>query len=766
MSGFYGEQGGLASGIVVIRAILWYYQELHMKILGGRLALFILLTIAPLAADAFQFQQNGSLLVMSNGNVAVQYNLTSGQASFLWQGSTIISNFYSGAGLSTGYVKGTNYTSWSYGPASSNEIVVTAIGNGHPTMNQYFTFDQTNSFLMRLEMVGSSLSANWMGPMVVDTTGGVDLGSYGDDRALFVPFDNDHFISYNAMSINGSDTSYEVGAFYDNVSRNGLVVGSVTHDVWKSGVYWSGSNNKLNQMNVFGGAVSANVTWDVMPHGSVTGSSISSPTIFVGFGPDWRRTMESFADENTSMVPKLTWTNGAPFGWNSWGVIQEGIDYEEATNTSAFVKNNLQSNHFNDNGVVYINLDSYWDNLTSAQLLEFVNYCHARGQKAGVYWGPFVWWGSSANAASSTVEGTSYNYSQVLLKTTSGAYETNDGALAMDLTHPGTQQRINYYINEFNTWGFDCLKIDFLSHGALEGVHYDTNVTTGIEAFNEGMRYLFNQINGRMFISESIAPLFPYQYGHSRRIACDSYTSKISNTEYTLNAVSYGWWLDRLYCFNDPDDVVLEGPDANENQSRIINAAITGIFLDGDSFTNSASENLAVADLTNNAINTVARSGQTFVPVDGNTGTGASTVFTSQLNGASYLAVFNYSASSLVTNVDLVRAGISNAVEAVDLWTGRVLPVSGAVLPMTLNEKQARLFCLLAAPTLQSPQMTNGIFSFTLAGAGGYLYRIDETTNFATWNPVATITNSTGSVAVSLTNVQSMTTGYRATLIP
>ena len=46
-------------------------------------------------------------------------------------------------------------------------------------------------------MDGTSLSANWMGPVVVDSTGGVDLGSYGDDRALFVPFDNDKNVSYN-----------------------------------------------------------------------------------------------------------------------------------------------------------------------------------------------------------------------------------------------------------------------------------------------------------------------------------------------------------------------------------------------------------------------------------------------------------------------------------------------------------------------------------------------------------------------------------------
>jgi hypothetical protein len=710
------------------------------------------LCFASVAAAAPQFQQTGSVLVMSNVNVTVDYDLTSGQAAFYWQNARIISSFYSGAGLSTGYVKGTNYTSWSWAAVNSNQVMVTATGNGHPTMKQYFTLDQSNSFLVRLEMDGSALSANWLGPVVVDSTGGVDVGSYGDDRALFVPFDNDHFISYNAMPINSSGTSYEVGAFYDNVSRNGLVVGSVTHDTWKSGVYWSGSNNKLNQMNVFGGAVSASVTWDTMPHGSVTGNSISSPTIFVGFGPDWRATMEAFANENTLQVPKLTWTNGVPFGWNSWGVIQTGINYTDATNASAFIKKNLQGNGFNDNGVVYVNLDSYWDNLNGAQLQAFVNYCHANGQKAGVYWAPFVWWGTTDHAASSYVEGSSFTYSQALLHNSTGGFETNDGALAMDPTHPATQERVNYYIDEFTNWGFDYIKLDFLSHGALEGVHFNPNITTGIQAFNLGMQYVFNQIRGTMFISESIAPIFPYQYAHARRIACDAYTSYISNTAYTLNSVSYGWWIGGLYAFNDPDIMVFQGPTTNENQSRLICGAITGIFLDGDSFTNAASQTIAQSTLTNSAINAVARLGRTFEPVEGNTGTNASPAFVVQQGATWYLAVFNYGAGPLATNVNLGRVGITGVGAAVDLWNGSVLPVTGTNLAVSLNADQARLFKLVNYPSFQNPQLAAGSVTFTLSGNAGTSYAIQQTTNLVNWTPLTTVTNGADLQSVTLTN--------------
>ncbi|HMD55078.1 MAG TPA: carbohydrate-binding protein, partial [Phycisphaerae bacterium] len=375
-----------------------------------------------------------------------------------------------------------------------------------------------------------------------------------------------------------------------------------------------------------------------MPHGSVVGNVVSSPTIFVGFGADWRVTMLDFAGENANFAPRLVCTNGVPFGWNSWGVIQENINYTDAIAVSDFFYVDLMSSNFNDNGTVYINLDSYWNNLSDSQLQTFVTLSHAHGEKTGIYLGPFAYWGTAAQGSNTLITGSSnYYWSDAYLRTTNGGVQTVDGGIALDPTHPGTQQMINYYINQFTNWGFDYVKLDFLSHGALEGVHYDTNVTTGIEAYNQGMRYVLNAINGRMFISESISPLFPYQYGHSRRIACDAETSLIADTEYTMNSVSYGWWLDNLYQFNDPDIMVFYsyGATSNENQSRLISGAVTGLFLDGDATTNTAGQIIAEEMLTNQAIDAVARVGRTFTPVEGNTGTSAVNIFVRQ-DGATW----------------------------------------------------------------------------------------------------------------------------------
>jgi hypothetical protein len=175
------------------------------------IAALLFFTVA--RAVSASFWQVGNVLVMSNVNVRLEYNLTAGITAFFWNNSQKISAFYSGVGLKSGYVKGINFGSRSWSVVNSNQVAVTAHAAGLPIMTQYFTLDQNDSFLTQVTMAGTGVSANWMGPVVVDAIGGVDIGITNDNRALFVPFDNDGFVSYNAESINGSDVGNEVARF-------------------------------------------------------------------------------------------------------------------------------------------------------------------------------------------------------------------------------------------------------------------------------------------------------------------------------------------------------------------------------------------------------------------------------------------------------------------------------------------------------------------------------------------------------------------------
>lgn len=729
--------------------------------------------------------QVGNLLEMTNADVRLEYNLSTGRANFYWQGALKIAGFYSGVGLQT-YITGTVYSNRTW-TVNGNEVDITLTGSGLPTMEQVFILDQSDSFLTRMEVYGTNLQSGWMGPVVMDMMGGVDIGSYNDDRALIVPWDNNSYsFTYNGLPINNTSFSYEVGAFYDNTTRNGLVVGSVTHDQWKTGVYFQGANNKLDVMNVYGGLAWGNSSEaaDELPHGLVTGNPIVSPTVFVGFGLDWRTVMEAYATANTAIVPAMAWNGGVSFGWNSWYAYGTSVSYSNATAVSTFIKNNLQTNQFNDCGTVYINLDSYWSNLSDTQLQQFASNCHSNGQKAGIYWTPFTYWGTAAQGSNSTMTGSSYLWSAAYLQTPSGGVQTISGGIALDPTHPGVQQMIAYYINYFISHGYDYLKLDFLSHGALEGVHYNTNVTTGIQAYNQGMQYLVQQNNGRMFLNESIAPVFPYQYAQSRRIACDTSTT-ISQTAFELDGVTYGWWITGcLYQYSDPDIMKFSGGTANENQSRLISGAISGtVFLNGDDLASTTGQNLARTCLTNASINEVARAGVGFLPVEGNTGTNATQVFVRQAGSTWYVAVFNYTASSTNNTVNLARLGISGSYTAQDLWSGSLSTVSGTTWLVSLGARQAKLFRLgsggtTAAGPADQTTFVGGTATFSTTASGtppfSYVWRkngtvIGQNANVLTISPVSLANAGTYTVQItggsgSVTNSATLTV-YQAPLI-
>src|ERR1043166_6999373 len=158
----------------------------------------------------------------------------------------------------------------------------------------------------------------------------------------------------------------------------------------------------------------------------------------------------------------------------------------------------------------------------------------------------------------------------------------------------------------------------------------------------------------------AISPIFPYQYAHARRIYCDAATS-IADPAATMQGLSYGWWINsRLYQFSDPDMMKFSGGTANENQSRLINCAVAGtVFLNSDDLASTAGQNLARTCLTNANINEVARAGVSFRPVEGNTGTNAAEIFVRQDGNIWYLAVLNYTASSINKSVNLARLGPS-----------------------------------------------------------------------------------------------------------
>ncbi|WP_274652008.1 alpha-galactosidase [Paenibacillus humicola] len=597
---------------------------------------------------------------------------------------------------------------------------------GRPALRQLFTVYENLPFLtVGIELYGAAgeePETNYMAPLfaVNPGEGAIRLGLPEDRelRALFVPFDNDKWVRYASVPVPGELESYEATAFYDPFSRKGLVLGSVSHDIWKTGLKLaSAAADRIETLEVYGGAA-GELTRDSIPHGAVKGATVQSPVIFAGSYADYRDGLEAFGRANAAIRPALPWEHGVPFGWNSWSAVADKLDYDVYVKTSDFLRG-LKEKGFENEGFVYINFDSFWTSLTDEQLRQAVAHVRSNGQKAGIYWTPFAFWGKDTERE---VEGTGgrYTYAELLLKDRSGSVlPPLDGGLAIDPTHPGNLQRTDYHLKRFAEWGFEYVKLDFLGHGALEGNHYDTSIQTGIQAYNLGMeaivRGLAPERIGRPFhINLSIAPLFPHGYGHSRRISCDAFGT-LADTEYMLNALTYGWWMNgTLYRYNDPDHTVLyksynqDATGVQEGRSRLNASAIAGtVLLMGDDFRREEARARATEWLANGELLSLARLGRTFVPAESGTGSAAADVFLlrtgEQGEERIVLAVFNYDkhapARKRISPERLgLAAGASAAYTTTDLWTGESRDCSGDLI-VPLAAGQSTLLKLVFRPS-------------------------------------------------------------------
>lgn len=587
-------------------------------------------------------------------------------ASYKFFNDTVCSNAYDAHSvlvtkisdnLGEGYCYQVRYTSYKY-----------------PTLVQSFYLYSGKDYVLTDFTLESkiSISSNYMAPVNILHMPGV-LNKGTRSRALFVPFDNDCWIRYQSLPLNFERmTSYEVTAIYNDENRDGLIVGSVEHNNWKSAV----TIGKVNLDNVGSlvcyGGVADKTTRDSKAHGALVGTKIKSPKILLGFFDDWREGLEEYAQVNAVIAPPRAWNKAVPFGWNSWGALQFNLTYEKALEVSDFYKQYLQNHHFeNSDHLVYIGLDSGWNKFSEKELKAFVDKCEANGQVAGIYWTPFTDWGK--NPEHEIKEAPNYKYKDIYIYA-NGKPQELDGAYAIDPTHPAVEAMMKHTAELFHKAGFKYVKLDFMTHGSMEADKwYNPNIHTGIQAYNYGMK-LLDKYFSDMYMNLSISPIFPANYAQSRRIACDAW-NKMKDTEYTLNALSYGWWLDKVYQFNDPDHIVLRDATDGENRARVTSGVITGLFIAGDDFSQGGAQNVkekAMKYLTNSDINHIAN-GLSFRPVNGNGEKSENQFIRIEKDGEIYFVVFNYKTEELKQIISLERLGLSStkSYKVKELWSGK-----------------------------------------------------------------------------------------------
>lgn len=666
-------------------------QLLQLKKASGATLILLLLFIFSNSVDGRENFTSGRWKVTFNkqkGDINIYYGektvCNALYASYQWEGKEVTAHDYARHKLSI------SKTSDSFGKGHIYKVEHT--DKEFPKMTQYlYIYPDREYFLTDFTVENrEGVSSNKMAPVNLDTIPA--LWQEGDNRVLFVPFDNDKWIRYQSRPfLSEKLVSYEVTAIFNNDSRNGLVIGSVEHDNWKTAISINKDNSQKTGSLVCYGGIADELTRDVKAHGALTGTKIKSPKVFLGLFENWCDGLEAYAKANAVIAPPKAWKKAVPFGWNSWGALQFNLTYEKAMEVSDYIKENLQNNHFiNPEGTLYVGLDSGWDCMNEEQLKSFIEKCKSNGQIGGIYWTPFTDW--ARNPERTVDAAPEYKYKDIYLYA-NGKPQELDGAYAIDPTHPAVEAMMKKTSGLFHRAGFEYVKMDFMTHGAMEADKwYRPEITTGIQGYNYGMA-LLDKYFGDMYINLSISPVFPAHYAQSRRIACDAW-NKIKDTEYTLNALSYGWWQKYIYQYNDADHIVLRDATDGENRARITSGVITGIYITGDDFSAAGgkeAKDKSLKYLTNAAVNAVA-TGEVFRPVEGN-GEQSEHIFIRKTHdGRFHCAVFNYSEQQQKTTLSLERIGLdrTRTYQVTELWSGNQTSVSGQ-FEVTVPAKDVQL---------------------------------------------------------------------------
>lgn len=604
------------------------------------IAALSLMTQAAVAAD----------LDINEGNWQIRYDANTNTVEYVYAGTSVLK----GVTVRATNPDGQMLTASEYAePTLTSENISNVFGSGirytytytkagSLALEQTFQFfPERDYFFTEAALIADSGTTESNHVAAVYTTAASTfLPAGGDNRVYTMPFDNDAWRTYDALHWEsaGQATSYEVGAFYDVTSRMGLIVGSVEHFLWKTGVVSTVSGqNTLDQLEVYGGIADEGTNDSIEPaltvHGKVKGARVESPLVMVGYFSDWRTGLETIGEATAEISPKRPMPEDMPesvWGWQSWGEQAQYVNYSSIKEVAKFYADELVPAKFcSEDGVCYMCLDSFWsDNMTDAQVRSFAAYCDAYGLVPGLYAGFFsLWW--DAHDYDMTDTNGQYKWGEAML-TANGEYrKCGGGSYCIDPTHPGTEMLIRTCFDRWRNWGYRFVKIDFMSNGAVEADKwYCDTITTGIAAFNYGLDIILDAAGDDFVLDFSIAPVFPNKT-HARRSGCDTWKSK-SDTQYVLSNQSLGWWLDRVYNYNDPDALCLRGERYGINRMRYMTGIMNCFTLFGDDFsyygdwdgkTTEAGvtdrRNRAISVGTNEEINRIGRLGGSFRPLEG-----------------------------------------------------------------------------------------------------------------------------------------------------
>lgn len=497
-------------------------------------------------------------------------------------------------------------------------------------------------------------------------------------KMLLVPYDNTMWLRYEAVALRAGRKSYDLTVMFKEDTREGLLIGAMDFDKWKNALICSATDAKT--FNVCSG-VADEGTHDSLHHGTLLGREVSSSRFCVLYGRDYRKLLEMYGDLVRKEQNILAWEEGVPFGFNSWAGLAFGLNPDNYQKSGEFLRKELRPAGYENGGINYCNLDAGWSSFPEEKLVQLTKQLHENGQKAGIYDAPFAFFGKDIHQEIEGAPG--HTFEEILLRDERGELLPRvDGAIPFDVTHPVWKQQMEWKLKNFLRWDYDYVKLDFMTHGGMEGCHFDKAVRTGRQAINQGYRFIREILapgkgEKPFFISLSIAPLFPCGFGHARRFSCDAFGT-MEDVEYVLNAQTYAWWQSgRLYQYNDPDHICLlksfgmeKDSTEGEARARYTASAIAGtVMMLSDDYQRSKARERTLQFASNREINRMAAAGVSFCPVESNHDS-ASSAFTAVIDGKQYIALFHWHNGEETVCVDCARAGLRPGTAYTELWSG------------------------------------------------------------------------------------------------
>ena len=543
---------------------------------------------------------------------------------------------------------------------------------------------------------GEKVTTNSLTPLVARGKGDEpylwrDLRS----KMLLVPYDNDMWMRYEEIALRAGARSYDVTVLFHDSLKEALLIGAMDFDVWKNALACPGTDARILEARCGAGA-SGEGSHDREVHGSVSDVCVASSRFMVLFGEDWRKLLEQYAQVLSSERAPRRSEFTVPFGFNSYAGLGRECNKETFRGSGDFIHDRLMPRGFQNQGQTFINLDGGWQFLVGVEeSLRIKDDLHARGQKAGAYDAPFACFQRDLTQELPLLPG--HTYEEILLRDHAGRLLPRvDGSLPYDVTHPVWKAWTEKKMQQLLDWGFDYLKIDFLSHGGMEGKHWDPKITTGRQALHLGYELIDSLLDekriGRpFFLSLSIAPLFPYGYGNSRRFSCDAF-GLTEDIEYVLNAQYYSWWTGgTLYQYNDPDHIVLmrsfcmlRDSLEGEARARYTTGVVCGpMLLLSDDYRREEVRARTEKIAGNEEINALARRALSFRPI-------AKNLYAASEGDAHYLAVFSIREGAETLRIPLKQEGLREGTWR-DLWSGKQYAAEDGCLQLSFEGTDAAL---------------------------------------------------------------------------